>query len=529
MIEKLLLSSVFICSVQLYAQTYIMSNSAAPLTTCSGTYLDPGGAGNYTDNSNFIQTICSGTSNCVSITFSSFALEDGFDYLAIYDGPGTGSPQIAGSPFTGNTNPGTITCSSGCLTFAFTSDFTITDAGWSGTISCVICPPPPPPPNLMYGWTQRASVPAIGRHRGIAITIGNRGYAGMGHINAITDILYDDWWEYDPGTNSWTQKANFPPGPRMHPTGFTIGNYGYVGTGRNNAYVQQNDLYRYNPATNSWTVMASLPAPGRRGAVAFTVNGKGYLGTGSYTNDFWEYNPASNSWAPIAPFPGSPRISSVAIAIGSKGYVGTGDDGGPNGDFYAYDPITNSWTAKASMPGLPRMEAAGFSINGKGYIGTGCDYQSGTNYQDFWEYDPVTNYWNQITDYSGSARRYMNCFAIGTRGYGVFGTSGTNYNDLWEYGNYVGTAGINEHNNNDLIKTYPNPFVNEIIFSISQHINFENNASLKIMDVTGQTVRIIKNITAHELKIERGEMKKGIYFFEFENNTFRTTGKFIAL
>jgi N-acetylneuraminic acid mutarotase len=526
MIKKLLSLLPFVCSIPMYAQTYIMSNT--PVTTCSGTFMDPGGAANYADNSNFVQTFCSGTSNCVSITFSSFSLESGFDYLAVYDGPSTSSPQIAGSPFSGTANPGTLTCSSGCMTFAFTSDFSVTNPGWEGTLSCVACPPPPPPPNLSFGWAQRSSVPAIGRHRGIAITIGSRGYAGMGHINAITDIIYNDWWEYDPGTNSWTQKANFPPGPRMHPTGFTIGNYGYVGTGRDNAYIEQNDLYRYDPATNSWTAMAPMPTTGRRGAVSFAVNGKGYLGTGTYSSDFWEYNPISNSWLAIAPFPGTPRISAVAFTIGSKGYVGTGDDGGPNGDLYEYNPISNTWTAKASMPALPRMEAGAFSINGKGYVGTGCDYQSGTNYQDFWEYDPIANYWNQITDFSGSARRYMNCFSIGKRGYGVFGTSGTNYNDLWEYGNFV-LADVAEIKNENPVKTFPNPFLNEITFSISNEIIFDKNSSIRILDVTGKVVMVINGISDHEIKIERGDLKKGMYFFEFSNSSVQTTGKFIAL
>lgn len=526
MIKKLLPLFLSAIVVQVNAQTFIMSNT--PITTCSGTYMDPGGAGFYADNSNFVQTICSGTSNCVSVTFSSFSIESGFDYLAVYDGPSTSSPQLAGSPFTGAVNPGTLTCSSGCLTFAFTSDFTINDAGWVASISCVTCPPPPPPPMLSYGWTQRASVPAGGRHRGVAITIGSRGYAGLGHINAITDILYDDWWEYDPGTNSWTQKANFTPGPRMHATGFSIGNYGYVGTGRNNAYVEQADLWRYDPTTNSWSAMASIPGPARRGAVGFAVSGKGYIGTGTYSVDFWQYTPTTNSWINVAPLPAAARISSVAFTIGSKGYVGTGDVGGPIGDLWEYDPVTNVWTAKASMPGLPRMEAGAFSINGKGYIGTGCDFQSGTNYRDFWQYDPIANSWLQITDFSGSARRYMNCFAIGKRGYGVFGTSGTNYNDLWEYGNFV-LSDVEELENTTLVKTFPNPFTSEITFSISGEIDFDASATIRILDITGKLVREYKNISEHELKVERGDLKKGMYFFEFSNNNKRSTGKFIAL
>lgn len=522
MVKKLLLL-FSICSTGIYAQTYIMSNT--PINTCSGTHLDPGGAGNYVDNSYFTQTICSTMGNCVSITFSSFSLESGFDNLFVYDGPGTSSPQIPGSPFTGNVNPGTLTCTSGCMTIVFSSDVSITDMGWSAAITCVSCPPPPPPPDNSFAWSQRASVPAIGRHRGTATAVGTRGYAGFGHINAITDIIYDDWWEYDPATNSWTQKASFPLGPRMHPTSFTIGNYAYVATGRDAAYIEQPDLWRYDPATNSWAAMASMPSAGRRGAVAFAVNGKGYVGTGSYASDFWCYDPVSNSWTSIPPYPGGGRISAVAIAIGNKGYVGTGDNGGPNGDWYEYNPATNSWTPKASMPGLPRMEGAAFELNGKGYVGTGCDYQSGNNYQDFWCFDPASNSWQQVADFSGVARRYMNAFTIGSRGYGVFGTSGTNYNDLWEYGNF---SGVDEHTQTVSINAYPNPFSDHITLSIPENVILDN-ASVSIFDIHGKLVRQLNKISERVLVLEKEELKNGLYFYEFIlNSTSRATGKFIV-
>lgn len=523
MIKKLLIIVCFIYSGFICAQTYIMSNT--PINTCSGTYMDPGGAGNYADNSNFTQTICSTLGNCVSLTFTSFSIESGFDFLTVYDGPGTSSPQIPGSPFTGAVNPGTLTCTSGCMTIVFTSDFSITDMGWTAIILCGTCPPPPPPPDMTFAWTQKASVPAIGRHRAVSISIGNRGYTGLGHINATGDIAYDDWWEYDPGTNSWTQKANFPPGPRMHACGFTIGNFGYVGTGRDNSFTERNDLYRYDPSTNTWTAMASMPTTGRRGAVAFAVGGKGYIGTGSYGNSFWQYDPILNSWTAKAMFPGSGRSSSVAFVLGTKGYVGTGDNGGPTGDFYEYDPATNIWTAKATLAGLPRMEAAGFALMGKGYIGTGCDFQSGTNYNDFWCYDPSINAWNQVADFSGIARRYMSAFVINMRAYGVFGTSGTNYNDLWEYGNY---NGIEEHFNSVNIKTFPNPFFDKIIFSIPSSTILEN-ASLSIFDISGRLIRKIEPIKDYEVLVEKNNLSSGIYFYKMIlNNNTQATGKFIA-
>ena len=63
-----------------------------------------------------------------------------------------------------------------------------------------------------------------------------------------------------------------------------------------------NDFWEYNPSTNTWTKKADFGGVGRVAAVGFSIGSKGYLGTGQ-TNDylaelseetlkvFWEYNP----------------------------------------------------------------------------------------------------------------------------------------------------------------------------------------------------------------------------------------------
>lgn len=111
--------------------------SAGTVNTCSGTFYDPGGTGNYTNNLNVTQTFCSNASNCIRVTFTSFNTQAGNDILTIYDGPNTTSPVIG--TFSGNTSPGTITSSSGCITFKFVTNGTTTKAGWVANISCVSC------------------------------------------------------------------------------------------------------------------------------------------------------------------------------------------------------------------------------------------------------------------------------------------------------------------------------------------------------------------------------------------------------
>jgi hypothetical protein len=124
----------------MWAQTFTQTNGAA--NTCSGNYYDSGGAGGtYTNGENSTYTICSNSGNCIRIAFTAFDLESGWDYLYVYDGPSTASPLIG--TYTGTTSPGVVTSSTGCLTFRFTSDGSITYTGWAASISCVACGAPP--------------------------------------------------------------------------------------------------------------------------------------------------------------------------------------------------------------------------------------------------------------------------------------------------------------------------------------------------------------------------------------------------
>ena len=139
MIKQLLvLTTLIVCLSGVgFAQTYNMGNSN--VSTCSGTFYDSGGNnGQYANNETSVMTFCSSTSGqCVRLTFTSFDTESLFDEMVIYNGPNTTSPIIG--TYSGTTNPGVVTGTSGCLTIEFISDGTIKGAGWSATVSCVAC------------------------------------------------------------------------------------------------------------------------------------------------------------------------------------------------------------------------------------------------------------------------------------------------------------------------------------------------------------------------------------------------------
>lgn len=61
------------------AQTYTMTNGS--VSTCSGTFLDPGGTSNYPHNANYTYTICSNNGTQVNVRFTQFRTQAATDFL----------------------------------------------------------------------------------------------------------------------------------------------------------------------------------------------------------------------------------------------------------------------------------------------------------------------------------------------------------------------------------------------------------------------------------------------------------------
>jgi PKD repeat protein len=116
----------------------IFNMANGTITTCTGNFYDSGGsAGSYQNNENFTETFYPSTPGfMISFNFTSFNTESGYDFLRIYNGTSTSAALIG--TYNGTTGPGTVTASnpSGALTFNFTSDASVTPAGWAAAISC---------------------------------------------------------------------------------------------------------------------------------------------------------------------------------------------------------------------------------------------------------------------------------------------------------------------------------------------------------------------------------------------------------
>jgi hypothetical protein len=295
-------------------------------------------------------------------------------------------------------------------------------------------------------WTRKASVGGgDGRTGAVGFSIGSKGYIGLGYVQFGPDPMSPgtnsaDFWEYDPASDTWTQKANFAGGARYGAVGFSIGSKGYVGLG---AY--QNDFWEYNPATNAWTQKAALGTVNRSYATGFGLKGKGYAGLGwdsqyNGLRDWWEYNPVSDSWTQKSNYPGSTEYSPKGFAIGNLGYVNSpvyssGMTAMPS-DFYQYDPAADKWTKKTGT--YSYAGGVGFSIGNRGYVGMGQENQYTDGLDSFInEYDPTTDTWTSVASYAGGGRTSAVAFSIGNKGYigtgNTCGRCGASSSGFWEY------------------------------------------------------------------------------------------------
>ena len=203
-------------------------------------------------------------------------------------------------------------------------------------------------------WTQLNNFPPGLRQVFPGFSIDAKGYVGTGR--SFNGTLMNDFWEYDPVIDSWTQKANVPGVGRDCALGFSLNGSGYIGGGFDQNVTSLSDIYSYNPAANSWLPIANIP--GARGdAASFSIGNFGYVGTGqllppfnTVLNDFWQYNPASGLWIQKAVYGGVARDESAFCSVANHGYIGLG---GLNGNAYYSDWWEYTTDSTTSIEELP--------------------------------------------------------------------------------------------------------------------------------------------------------------------------------
>ncbi len=163
-------------------------------------------------------------------------------------------------------------------------------------------------------WMLKHAFPGLDRISGTAIAINGKGYVGLGFGVTGNPTDLKDWWQYDPATDSWTQKNNFGGEAREQAAGFSIDGRGYVVLGTHNG-TNFKTVWQYDPTADSWTKKQNCPASVSWAPATATIGGIDYglMTDGSY---LWQYNPASDKWSNQGAIYGGYRYGPTGFVIG---------------------------------------------------------------------------------------------------------------------------------------------------------------------------------------------------------------------
>ena len=146
-------------------------------------------------------------------------------------------------------------------------------------------PPPPINPNIPNQWTAIAPMDT-GLHSPASFSIGTKIYIVVGDTTSqfFRGRLVPTTWAYDTVAKTWARRAPFPGKLRIGAVGFSIGNKGYIGGGRN--FGKPDSLNNtINLNRDTFKVISTAPKTWERIDTALTyTNAKG----DSVLNDFWE-------------------------------------------------------------------------------------------------------------------------------------------------------------------------------------------------------------------------------------------------
>lgn len=237
---------------------------------------------------------------------------------------------------------------------------------------------PGAPALTALSWVTKTNLPEA--KRGAASAVVNNKLYIFGGNYLISN------YEFDPGLNVWTRKADLP-GYGINDGGATVINNKIYAVGD----PIDHNVKIYDPASNSWSTGAVIPSARSRVSVA-SVNGKLYaIAGGTAKNEM--YDPATNSWTTMTDMP-TPRGFAATAVVGNKIYVIGGVDSSSNtyNKVEVYDPVSNSWSTVAPMP-TRRSGAVASVVNGRIYVIGGSEYTGISELNTVEEYDPVTNVW----------------------------------------------------------------------------------------------------------------------------------------
>lgn|GEM_PF-1053271 len=505
-----LLFLLVLAGLRCFGQNY--SSGGGPHYTCSGVFYDLGGNNNYGNNQSYTTTICPSTAGQgIRMSFTTFNVEAGFDFLSVYDGSTTAAPMLPGSSFSGSTSPGTLTATtintSGCLTFRFYSDGGTTRAGWRANISCAA--------KVAYPTTisqQDCS--------GAATICGNQSVSGTslgsGAFNDVNSGLGNIGC-----LNNYASNPNRSGEHQSHWYYFSPSASGNIGmTIAPSSSATDYDWAIWGPFNNIPCPPTSAPIRCSAAAAANSTGGATGLGNGASDTD---EGSGGNGW--VAP---------LAVVAGQK-----------------YILMMDNWNATSAPYTLSWQLTGGASLN-CALLPIELISFTGNAEQDFNRIDWMTSSEDKLDVF------ILERSADGLNWQAIYDTPGKNVkqvNTAYTFADYSYTGNAinyyrlrqrdkdgSEHfsetiavESNGAVKTrveniHPNPTSGELFFEL--YTNQTGTARVTVMDLTGSTVADENQVLEpgkNALHLSAKALKEGIYLLKVAvvDSDFHYTCKFV--
>lgn len=231
-------------------------------------------------------------------------------------------------------------------------------------------------------WVDLGTLPFAARVKPIAEVVNGKAYTGLGFDGVLYDDTgyFRDFWMYDPQTEEWARKADFPVARTAAASSFVHKQFIYVLYGTFETTLT-NDIYRYDTELDKWEFMGAAKLPLRSAAVAVAYGDRFFSGTGyrlRSLSDWYEFFPESNRWEKRKPIPGKGRLFSSAVAgkkviyvFGGRNFAGTETGELFHETIYSYVVDSNHWNVVGNIPGGGRENMISFSIGNSIYFGLG--------------------------------------------------------------------------------------------------------------------------------------------------------------
>ncbi len=375
-------------------------------------------------------------------------------------------------------------------------------------------------------WVQRANIP-VSTSRTTGMSTDSKGYIVFGDIGQgnNTNTLY----EYNPISDSWTQKASFPGPGRGNGFSFSIGNNIYAGGGYD-GFSTYFDFAEYLPDSNMWVAKTTFPGSGTRGSKGANLLGKGYVVGGTfnrsfpYSNQLWEYDPSTDMWTQKANVPFGANSGSVLFSSDSLLYITHGHNGSSmHSGMWAYNPQTDTWSQKASFPGQARLNGNALEVDGKIIVGGGHQLGIGTVKNDYYEYTPQTDSWTLMPTFSEGRRSTGAYFVIGKIGYivGGFDSTRTNISSSWSFKPLI--TSLDEVNDKSPSwSVFPNPANTELTVTLES----AQNGEYTIYSILGEEI-LRSTFSGSKTVVDCSAISEGAYFIKIISEGKAATKKLI--